>query len=77
MAFYFFIWTDRAMEKISERDISIEEVEEIISHPDRTGISRTSGRPIAVGETSSGRTLLCVYEEIDGTTIQPITAFEI
>lgn len=77
MAFFFFIWTDRAMQKIADRDITLEEVEEIISHPDRTDVSRTTGRPIAIGETSNGRTLLCVYEEIDGNTIQPITAYEI
>lgn len=77
MAFFFFIWTDRAMNKIADHDITTEDVEEIISHPDRTGISRTTGRPFAVGETSTGRTLLCVYEELDGTTIQPITAYEI
>ena len=77
MAFFFFIWTDRAMQKIADRDITLEEVEEIISHPDRTDVSRTTGRPIAIGETSTGRTLLCVYEEIDGSTIQPITAYEI
>ena len=69
--------SDLAMQKIAERDITLEEVEEIISHPDRTDVSRTTGRPIAIGETSTGRTLLCVYEEIDGSTIQPITAYEI
>lgn len=77
MAFFLFIWTDWAMQKIADRDITPEEVEEVISHPDRTGISRTTGRPIAIGETSTGRTLLCVYEEIDDSTIQPITAYEI
>ena len=74
MAFFFFIWTDRAMQKIADHDITIDEVEEVISHPDRTDVSRTTGRPIAIGETSTGRMLLCVYEEIDGSTIQPITA---
>ena len=77
MPFFFFIWTDRAVQKIGDRDISIDDVEEIISQPDSREISRSTGHPVAIGQTAAGRTLVCVYQHIDGDTVQPITAFEI
>jgi len=38
--------------------------------------SKSSGRPIAFGETSEGRWLAVVFIEIDDETVYPITAFE-
>ena len=39
--------------------------------------SRTNGKPIAFGETASGKYLACVYEFIDDVTVYPITAYEV
>jgi uncharacterized DUF497 family protein len=39
-------------------------------------MSRTTGRPIAIGTTAAGRLLVCVYEHVDDDTILPVTAFE-
>ena len=77
MAFFFFIWDDDMLEKLAIREISMEDVEEIISHPDEVTTSRSSGRPAAIGFTAAGRRLLCVYEQIDDETVQPVSAFEI
>ena len=40
-------------------------------------ISRSSGRPVVFGDTSGGRHLMVVYEEIDSDTIYPVTAYEV
>ena len=77
MAFFFFIWDDDVLEKLAIREISVDEVEEIISHPDEVTSSRSSGRPVAIGLNAAGRRLLCVYEMIDDETVQPVSVFEI
>lgn len=62
---------------IAEHGISPDEVEEVLANPECLDLSRTTGRWIAIAETSSGRTLLVVFEEIDETTVYPVTAYEI
>lgn len=62
---------------IAEHDITKEEVEEVLENPAGVEKSRTSGRPIAFGETSTGRILAVVYEEIDEDAIYPVTAYEV
>lgn len=62
---------------IAEHGISKEEVEEVLENPDGVETSRSSGRPIAFGETSSGRIIAVVYEEIDKDTVYPVTAYEV
>ena len=39
--------------------------------------SRPTGRHIAIGETSTGRTLIVIFDELDDSTIYPITAYEL
>ena len=77
MAFFFVIWDDDVLEKLAIREISMDDVEEIISHPDQVTISHSSGRPVAIGFTAAGRRLFCVYELIDDETVQPFSVFEI
>jgi len=62
---------------IAEHDITQEEVEEILANPIGIEVSRTSGFPIAFGETNSGRIIAVVYEQIDDETVYPITAYEV
>ena len=40
-------------------------------------ISRSSGRPVVFGDTSTGRHLMVVYEEIDADTVYPVTAYDV
>lgn len=42
-----------------------------------TDISRTSGRPVVFGDTSTGKHLMVAYEQIDADTVYPVTAFEV
>ena len=39
-------------------------------------LSRSSGRPVVFGDTSTGKHLIVVYEEIDAA-VYPITAYEV
>lgn len=62
---------------IADHDIGKEEVEEVLAAPIGRDRSRSSGRPIAFGETSTGRLIAVVYEEIDSSTVYPVTAFDL
>jgi uncharacterized DUF497 family protein len=57
--------------------ISKAEVEEALENATDFDISRSSGRPIAFGDTAGGRHLLVVYELLDDRMIYPITAYEV
>jgi uncharacterized DUF497 family protein len=57
--------------------ITKEEVEEVLERSEATEISRSSGRPIAFGETRTGRLIVVVYEQIDDDTVYPVTAYEV
>lgn len=65
------------VQHIAEHGISREEVEEVLENPAGIEWSRSSGRPVAFGETSTGRLIAVVYDQIDEETAYPITAFEV
>lgn len=77
MAYYYFHWNDEIREHLAEHGVSPEEFEAIVSFPDGQGVSRSSGLPIAFGETEDGRTLACVYRLLDELNIEPVTAYEV
>ncbi len=69
---------DGNVQHIAEHGITVEEVEEVLH--DRNAedtTSKSSGRPITFGYTSSGRYLAVVWEHVDDDplTIYPITAY--
>jgi hypothetical protein len=58
--------------------VTKQEVEEVVQDPrSRPGVSRTSGKPALFGDTSTGRHLIVVYEQVDDDTIYPITAYDV
>jgi uncharacterized DUF497 family protein len=61
----------------AEHGVTKEEVEEVFQNPTDFDTSRSSGRPIVIGDTSTGRQLLVVYEDVDATTVYPVTAFDV
>jgi len=65
------------VQHIAEHDITKDEVEEVLDNPDGIESSRSSGHPIAFGETSTGRLIAVIYEEIDEDTVYPVTAYEV
>ena len=76
MPFYLFLWSPEIEAHLEEHGVTPDEFEEVVCNPDRTETSRQSGRPIAFGETSTGKYLCCVYEFLDDTTVLPVTAYE-
>ena len=76
MPFYTFVWDDENEAHLAEHGVSIEEFAEVVCDPDFVEESRSSGRPIAFGYTSTGRYLACVYELLDEVTVYAITAYE-
>ena len=61
----------------AEHGVAKEEVEEVFQNPTDADISRSSGRPVVFGDTSTGRHLMMVYEEIDADTVYPVTAYDV
>jgi len=52
------LWTDGPggnIEHIADNEVTQEEVEHVLEHPDYESISRSSGLPICSGQTRAGR----------------------
>jgi uncharacterized DUF497 family protein len=62
---------------ILEHGISKDEVEEVLRDPSGIDESRSSGLPIAFGETYTGRIIAVVFEVVDDDTAYPVTAYEV
>jgi len=70
---------DGNVQHLLEHDVTVEEAEEVLLNPENEReVSRSSGRPVTFGYTSTGRFLGVVWEEAnkDPLMIRPITAFD-
>jgi hypothetical protein len=82
MAFQSIIWDldddpDGNVMHCLEHDISKTEIEEVVENAMDADISRSSGRPVLFGDTSSGRHIMVVFDIVDSDTIYPITAYDV
>ena len=80
MPYYEIIWNDEPggnKEHIAEHDLTPEDIEEVVFNPMDRDVSRSSGLPIVFGFTPDGRYILVVYEQLDETTIYPVTAYDL
>jgi hypothetical protein len=68
---------DGNIQHIAEHGLVPGDVEHVLNHPRRRSKSRSSGRPIVFGQTPSGESIAVVYEEIDDSTVYPITAYQV
>jgi uncharacterized DUF497 family protein len=71
---------DGNVQHIAEHDLSIEEVESVVQEPSSTeGTSRSSGRPMVFGWTTTGRFIAVVFEwrSDNPPVLYPITAYEV
>jgi uncharacterized DUF497 family protein len=68
---------DGNVQHCAEHGISKEEVEEVLQDASDADVSRSSGRLVLFGDTSTGRHLMVVYETVDADTVYPITAYEV
>ena len=70
-------WLERAIEKVAEHGLSVEDVECVLQEFENEETSRSSGRPVRFGSTPDGRYIAVVFEWIDDVTVMPVTAYEI
>lgn len=77
MAWIDVIWTEENEAHIAEHGLSTTDVEHVLRNRIDTIVSRTSGRPIAVGYTIDGRHVAVVYEQVDDITVFPVTAYPV
>jgi len=61
----------------AQHGVTKEEVEEVFENPTDYDVSQSSSRPVVFGDTSTGRHLMVVYEEVDEDTVYPMTAYEV
>ena len=68
---------DGNVQHCAEHGATKEEVEQVLQNAADADVSRSSGRPVVFGDTSAGRHLMVVCEEIDADTVYPITCYEV
>ncbi len=76
MPYFEFLWVDENVAHIAEHDVTRDEFESVVRHPERRDVSHSTGLPCCWGTTREGRFLFCVYENIDAITVYPVTAYE-
>ena len=79
MPFYFFQWSEEAIQHLAEHGVTQDEFTEVVMEARVIQTSRSTGLPIVLGSTSTGKRLACVFEWLDKneTEILPVTAYEI
>jgi len=85
MAYVHVVWDmeddpDGNVQHILEHGFTMDDVDEVLLDSESiTTESRSSGRPITFGYTSSGRYIAVVWEHItdDPLTMRPVTAYEV
>lgn len=82
MTYVSFIWDldddpGGNVQHCARHDVSKEEVQEAFHNIYDIDFSRSSGFPIAFGETNDGRHLAVIYQEIDEETVRPVTAYAV
>lgn len=77
MPFYIFQWTEELIEHLGQHGVSPEEFQEVVESGSGRTISRSSGLPMAIGLTSTGKVIGCVWDPVDDVEVIPVTAYEI
>ncbi len=68
------------VQHIAEHGVTMQEVEEVLlNEKNPVGESRSSGRPITLGETSTGKRIAVIWEQASDNplVIRPVTAYEV
>jgi uncharacterized DUF497 family protein len=68
---------DGNVQHCAQHGVTKEEIEEVFDNPTDQDVSQSSGRPVIFGDTSSGRHLMVVYDQIDEDTVYPVTAYDV
>lgn len=67
---------DGNVQHIAEHGLVPSDVEYVLNHPKRRAKSRSSNRPMVFGRTPSGEEIAVIYEEVDDSTVYPVTAYQ-
>jgi uncharacterized DUF497 family protein len=62
------------VQHVAEHDLTVEDVQEVLSTPVSEGHGDSTGFPVAWGHVPDGRFIIVVFEEIDEDTIRVVTA---
>jgi len=65
------------VQHIAEHGLTPIDAEHVLNNPERQVVSRSSGRPIVYGYTPSGEYIVVIYDEIDDSTVYPVTAYPV
>ena len=64
------------VEHIAAHDLTPDDVDHVLLHPTRRGVSRSSGRPMTAGRTPDGRYVVVFYDRQSDGSVYPVTAYE-
>ncbi|MGE3242336.1 MAG: hypothetical protein AB7G28_21210 [Pirellulales bacterium] len=65
------------VQHIAEHGLTPPDIEYVLNNPRRRVVSRSSGRPMVFGRTPSGEEIVVVYDELDDSTVYPVTAYQV
>jgi hypothetical protein len=65
------------VQHIADHGLTPVDVAHVLNNPERYDTSRSSGWPMVFGHTPSGEYVAVIYEEIDDSTVYPITAYPV
>jgi uncharacterized DUF497 family protein len=68
---------DGNVQHIGEHDLTVDDVETVLSAPTSEGISQSTGLPTVWGYAPDGRFIIVVFEQIDKDCIRVVTAYEV
>jgi uncharacterized DUF497 family protein len=72
-----FLWTRRAIEKVEDNGLTIQDVEYAVCNAFIREKSRNSDREVFIGDTPSGERICVPFDEVDAVVIAPVTAYRI
>ncbi|MEX2560094.1 MAG: hypothetical protein WD403_09270 [Pirellulales bacterium] len=62
---------------IGEHGFTVDDVEFVVENATFETVSKRSGRPCVFGDTPAGEHVIVVFEEVDESTIYPVTCYEV
>ena len=82
MGFASIIWDldddpDGNVQHCADHGVTKEEVGDVFQNATDDDTSRSSGRTVVFGDTSTGRHRMVVFERTDADTVYPVTAYDV
>jgi len=65
------------VQHVADHGLTKDDVRWVFENPVGHDTSRSSGRPLVFGYTQDDVFIVVVYEQVDGHTVYPVTAYEI